>query len=138
MKNPSEIVDEILGRLSLVDESTYFSEVPWNRGINIRLFIHVGGENHRKFIESAKTTLALVRKNEMALFSQGVKHLTEMGTISESEDYAESFLYSAAETSIEINSNGEGQLVYLVMMLGSLIVGFSHDANFQNAWAMTG
>jgi len=69
------IVDETFGRLSLVDGEAYCPEVPWNRGLDIRLFIDVDGEDHMKFIESAKNTFASVRKNEMELFRQGVKYL---------------------------------------------------------------
>lgn len=134
----SEIVDETFGRLFLIDESVYFAEVPWNRGLNIRLFILVEGENHRKCIGSARSTFFLVRKDEMELFNQGIEHLTFIGAIDGSEDYSESFLHDAAETSIEIYSNGEGRLVYLVMMLGSLIIEFSHDGSFRNAQAMAG
>jgi hypothetical protein len=138
MQNTSEIVDETFGKLFLVDESTYSAEIPWNRGVNISLFIHVDGENLRKSIEIVKNTFSLVRNNEMDLFSQGVKYLTSIGAVSKDEDLMESFLSDAAETSIEISSKGEGQIAYLVMMLGSIIIEFSHDGTFQKAKAIAG
>ena len=76
------------------------------------------------------------------LMAESAKHqaliLDFGGAISGPEDYEDLFLHNAAETSIELFSNGEGQLVYLVMMVGSLIITFSHDAKFQNAQAMPG
>lgn len=138
MESSSEIVDDTFGKLSIVDESAYFAEVPWNRGLSIRLFIHVEGENHRKCIESAKSTFSSVRKNEMELFSRGMEFLTSIGAIDDPKDCEEIFLHNTAETSIELNSNGEGQLIYLAMMVGSLIIAFSHDATFQNAVVMAG
>jgi hypothetical protein len=137
--NPLEIVDETFGRLSLADKSTYYAAgVPWNRGLNIQLFIQVEHENYRKCLEIAKNTFSSVRSNEKELFRQGLEHLTSIDAISGDEDYIECFLHHAAETSIEIDPNGGGQLVYLVMMLGSLIIEFSHDASFQNAQVMVG
>ena len=131
MEEPSEIVDAVFGRLTVVNESAYFAEVPWNRGIHIRLFIHVDGKDHQRFIESAREIFSAVRKNEMELFRQGI----DVVGVDEWED---GFLNSAAETSIEIFSNGEGQLVYLLWMVGSLIVQFSRDAAFMEAWGMPG
>jgi hypothetical protein len=138
MEDIPEIEDETFGRLSLVDGSAYFAEVPWNRGVNIRLFIHVEGENHQKFIDRAKNTFSSVRKFELELLRKGIEHLISNDVIDDSDDYKDSFIHDAAETSIEIYSNGEGQLGYLVMMLGSLIIQFSNDALFQNAQVMTG
>ena len=138
MRNPSEIVDETFGKLVLVDEQAYFSEVSWNRGLDIRLYIHVDCEDYKKCIDDAITVFALVRKNEMELFNRGVKYLISRNEIVEDDDLGQLFLDSAAETSVEINSNGKGQLVYLVMMLGSLIIEFSHDAGFENARVIPG
>lgn len=139
MRSPSEIVDETFGVLSLIDESAYFAEVPWNRGLNIRLFIHVDGENHRKCIGEAKSTFSSARNNEMELLSQGLDYLYSNGDIDKSDDDdLLSWLQDAAETSIEIYSNGEGRLVYLVMMVGTVIITFSHDARFQSAQAIAG
>ena len=74
----------------------------------------------------------------MVLFRQGIEYLISVGLIEESGDYEENFLHDAAEISIEINSNGDGHLIYFVMMLGSLIIEFSHDGIFQNAQVMAG
>jgi len=128
---PSETIDRTLGTLSLVDETAYFAEVPWNRGLHIRLFIHIEDENYNNFIEDAKKIFLLVRENEQELFEQAAE-LISLG------ENAESFLDSATETSIEIYPSGEGALVYLVMMVGSLIIEFSSDASFKNAQAREG
>lgn len=82
METSLEIVDKEFGRLSLVDESVYLAEVPWNRGLDIQVFIHVEGEDYRKCIESTKNTFSLVRNNETKLFSQGIEYLTSIGAIS--------------------------------------------------------
>lgn len=131
MEEPSEILDANFGKLSLVDESAYFAEVPWNREINVRLFVHVDGKGHQRCIESAWEVFSAVRKNEMKLFRQGIDAV-------DADEWSDDFLNSAAETSIEIFSNGEGQLVYLLWMVGSLIVQFSRDAVFMEASVMPG
>lgn len=131
MEEPSEIVDAVLGELSLVDESAYFAEVPWNREIHIRLFVHVDGKDHQRCIENAQKVFSTVRKNEMELFSRGID-------VVDADEWRDGFLNSAAETSIEIFSNGEGRLVYLLWMVGSLIIQFSRDAGFMEASVMPG
>jgi hypothetical protein len=129
-----EIEDSEFGRLSLVDGDAYFSEIPWERELDIRLFIHVDGADHIKFIERAKTIFASVRKNEMELFNQAVEYLTSSENLS--TDYFE--MDSAAEVSIEIFPDGKGQLVYLVFMVGSLSIEFTPDASFINASILLG
>lgn len=131
MGEPSEIVDAIFGRLSLVDESAYFAEVRWNRGIHIRLFLHVDGKDHQRCVENARKVFFNVRNNEMELFRQGID-------VVEASEWEDGFLNDEAETSIEIFPNGEGQLVYLLFMVGSLIVQFSRDAAFMEASVMPG
>ena len=111
--------------------SLEYAEVPWNREIDIRLFVHVDGKDHQRRIESAREIFLAVRKNEMELFRRGID---EVGA----EEWEDGFLNGAAETSIEIFSNGEGQIVYLLLMVGSLIVRFSRDAGFMEAWVMPG
>jgi hypothetical protein len=138
MENFTEIVDETLGRLSPVGESAYLAEVSWNRDLRIRLFIHFDGGNHQKSIEKAKKILFLIRKKEIELFNQGVDYLASIGAICPDEDDLEVFLGDAAEISIEIYPNGEGRLVYFVIMLGTIIVQFSSDFMFQNAEVMAG
>jgi len=131
MEEPSEIDDAHFSRLTLIDESAYFAEVPWNREINIQLFIHVDGKGHEQCIERAREVFSAVRKNEMELFRQGIDTV-------DADEWSDGFLNSAAETSIEIFSNGEGQLVYFLIMVGSLIVKFSRDAVFMEASVMPG
>ena len=131
MEEPLELVDAIFGKLSLVDKSAYFAEVPWNRELDIRLFVHVDERDHQQCIESTREVFSAVRKNEMELFRQGID-------ATDAEEWSDDFLNSAAETSIEIFSNGEGQLVYLLWMVGSLIVHFSPDASFIEASVMPG
>ena len=131
MDEPPEIVDVNFGRLLLVDESAYFAEVPWNRGINVRLFVHVDGKDHQRCIQSSWEVFSAVRKNEMELFRQGIDAV-------DADEWSDGFLNSAAETSIEIFSNGDGQLVYLSFMVGSLIVQFSCNAVFMDASVMPG
>jgi hypothetical protein len=131
MEEQAEIVDDTFGRLSLVDESAYFGEVLWNREINIRLFVHVDGKDYRRCIESARGIFLAVRTNELTLFRQGID-------VVGADEWEDGFLNNAAETSIEIFSNGEGQLVYLLWMVGSLIIKFSRDAGFKEACVVPG
>jgi|GEM_PF-2085641 len=131
MEESLEIVDETFGKLSLVDESAFFAEAPWNRGINIRVFIHVDRNDYQQCIERAREIFLAVRVNEKKLFRQGIK-------VTRANEWKDGFLNNAAETSIEIFSNGEGQLVYLLFMVGSLIVEFSRDAVFKSAQGMPG
>ncbi|WP_319587904.1 hypothetical protein [uncultured Desulfobulbus sp.] len=131
MREPSEIVDTNFGRLSLVDESAYFAEVPWNRGIHIRLFVHVDGKDHQRCVENARKVFFEVQNNEMELLRQGIDFV-------EASEWESGFLNEEAEASIEIFSNGEGQLVYLLFMVGSLIVQFSREAAFMEASVMPG
>lgn len=142
MSNPPEILDDTFGTLSLFDEaddeSVYFAEVPWNRGLYIQLFIHLEGKDHQKCIKNVKIIFSSVRDKEMQLFDKGMEYLTSNGFIGESDENNESFLNDTTVTSIEIFSNGEGQLVYLVMMVGSLAIEFSSDASFQDAQAIAG
>jgi hypothetical protein len=109
MEEPLEIVDAILGGLSFVDESAYFAEVLWNREIHIRLFVHVGENDHHRCIDVARDIFLAVRENEMELFGQGINLVG-------AQEWADRFLNNSAETSIEIFSNGEGQLVYFLWM----------------------
>ena len=138
MKIPSEIVDTTFGKLSLIHDSAFFSEVPWSRELDIELVIHFNDENPILAVKNARNIFASVRENEIDLFNQGLKHLTSTGVISDPQEFKDSFLYSSEETSIEIFPNGDGQLVYLLMLVGSLIIEFSHDAKFQNARAIAG
>ncbi len=131
MSLPAKIADKLFGKLKLVDETAYFSEVSWNRDLDIRVFIHIEGQNYGEIIENAKKTFLLVREKEEAIFAQGADR-TSLG------EYADNFLNSAHETSIEIYPNGSGTLVYLVMMIGTLIIEFCSAGNLVNAQVMSG
>ena len=128
---PTKIVDSTFGKLKLIDQTAYFSEVSWNRDLVIRIFIHIEGQNYAETIENAKKTFLLVREKEEAIFEQGAD-LTSLG------EYADNFLNSAHETSIEIYPNGSGTLVYLVMMIGTIIIGFTSNGSFENAQIVSG
>lgn len=131
MEEHQEIADDNFGKLSLVDESVYFAVVPWNREINVRLFVHVDEKDYQRCIESAWEVFSAVRENEIELFRQGIDAV-------DADEWSDGFLNNAAKTSIEILSNGKGHLVYLLFMVGSLIVQFSRDAVFMNASVMPG
>jgi hypothetical protein len=133
VNKPSEILDQNFGRLSLVDESAYSAEVPWNRDLHIQLLIHIDGEDHRQCIENAWGVFLAVRKNEMELLSQGV----DAAGVSKlaMDEFLDNEL---VERVIEILPNGEGRLVYFLFMLGRFTVEFSRDALFTEAFAMPG
>jgi len=131
MGNPSEIEDSFFGKLSLISDSVYFAQVPWNREIQIRLFIHVDGKDNQWFIDRAKRIFSAVRKNEIELYRQGIDLIGD-------DQWEYEFLYNSAETSIEIFLNGEGGLCYFLFMVGSLIVEFSDDALFIGAEGIPG
>ena len=94
------------------------------------MFIHVDRNDYQQCIERAREIFLAVRVNEKT-FRQGIK-------VTRANEWKDGFLNNAAETSIEIFSNGEGQLVYLLFMVGSLIVEFSRDAVFKSAQGMPG
>jgi len=129
MDEHQEIVDAHFGKLSLLDESTYFAEVPWSRDMTIRLVIHADGEDHRQCLERAHAVFSSVRTNEIELVRKG---FDEAGF---ANDWIDDFLYNEAlDVSIEIFPNGEGELGYSVGFLGNLMVRFSHDALYLGAW----
>jgi hypothetical protein len=129
MDEHPEIVDANFSKLSLLDESTYFAMVPWNREMTIRLFIHADGEDLRQCLERAQAVFSSVRKNEIGLVRKG---FDEAGF---ANDWIDEFLYNEAlDVSIEIFPNGEGELCYSVHFLGNLIIRFSRDAVFVGAW----
>lgn len=129
MDEHPEIVDANFGKLSLLDESTYFAMVPWNHEMTIRLVIHVDGEDHRQCLERAQAVFSSVRKNEIGLVRKG---FDEAGF---ANDWLDEFLHNEAlDVSIEIFPNGEGELCYSVGFLGNLMIRFSRDAVCVGAW----
>lgn len=131
MKIPPEIFDTHFGKLSLVDKSAFFAEVPWNRGLNIQLFVHFSDKDHQPCFERAWEVFSAVRKHEMEFLLKGV---AETG----GDECMDEFLHNEwMERSIEITPSGEGQLVYFLFMLGTLVVEFSHDAAYRRAWVIS-
>jgi hypothetical protein len=124
---PAKIADKFFGKLKLVDESAYVSAVSWNRDLEMRVFIHIEGQNYGESIENAKKTFLMVREKEGDIFKQGADR-TSLGS------YADDFFQnSALEPSIEIHPNGSGTLLYFVMMVGSLIIEFTPECNCEHA-----
>lgn len=131
MDVPPKIVDANFGELSLDDESTYFAEVPWKRGMSIRLFVNVAGKDHWRCLENAWELFSAVRKNERKLLRQGVHDA------SVDEACLGEFLDNElTERTIQICADGEGQINYYLFGLGTFIVWFSFDAVYMKALAI--
>ncbi|NEX23495.1 hypothetical protein G3480_24960 [Thiorhodococcus mannitoliphagus] len=138
MNIPSEIIDDALGSLVVVEETAYYSEIPWSRNIEIGIFIHVTPENYESRIQNAKRMLPILQNFEQTLLDTGINHLLNSKVIDDSFDWNEMFLHNSSETSIEFNKDGSGQFVYLVMIAGSMIIKFDKDGNFKDVQAMNG
>lgn len=132
MSLPAKIADKFFGKLKLVDESAYVSNVSWNRGLKIRVFVHIEGQNYGECIDNAKKTFLMVREQEGHIFKQGADR-TRLGSYA--DDF---FLNSDLETSIEIHANGSGTLLFTVMMAGSLIIEFTPDCTCDDARFLPG
>ena len=120
-----KIHDKFFGELNLINASFYFAEVPWNRGLTIRGYIEIFDEDYLQCIDGAKKTLLMVRESEAVIFEKGIE-------ITSLREFRDEFL-SSCETSIEINLNGSGVLVYLVMLVGTLIIKFAPGGSFESA-----
>jgi hypothetical protein len=121
----TKIHDKFFGELDLINTRFYFAEIPWNRDLTIRGYIEIIDEDYMACIDRAKKTLLMVLESEVVIFEKGI----EMTSLSEFRD---EFL-NPCETSIEINMNGSGILVYLVMLVGTLIIKFSPGGSFEGA-----
>ncbi len=70
-----------------------------------------------------------IKEKESELFQKAIKK-TKL------KEYKDDFWY--ADISLEIFDNGEGHIVYLLFMVGTLIIEFAEDGSFEDAYLVGG
>ena len=131
MKRTSEFTDPVLRRIVPFKKGSYTGETRWNRGKPITFIIHAEGENPQQCIKSASRVFLAIRKKEMELFRKGIDTV-------EGKEWKKGFLNDAAETSIEIFTNNEVHVAYLLWMVGTLLVKATRRGRFLGAEIIPG
>ena len=124
-----KIIDSNFGVMKLYKENCYSVVTKWNRDLDIRLFINVEIESSEINFSKAWDLFNDIKKKEPGLFKKAIKK-------ARANEYKDDFFYS--DISLEIFENGEGHIVYLLFMVGPLIIEFSNNAVFEDAYVMGG